>query len=89
MEEIAKKQKMTSSAVYYSLNRAAPTGSKQNRKSGRLRCTAEQEDKCITMSSLRKRCLTGTQLVNTACKRPQCWPSRPGLDDNLGRLHCQ
>ena len=52
MQEIAKKLKIWYNAVYYSLHRAAQTGANQNRKrSGRLRCTTEQEDKYIRVSS--------------------------------------
>jgi transposase len=48
MREIAKKLKISDNAVYYSLHRTAQTGSNQNRKrSGRPRCTTEQEDKYI------------------------------------------
>uniref|UniRef100_A0A673VK19 Discs large MAGUK scaffold protein 1a n=1 Tax=Salmo trutta TaxID=8032 RepID=A0A673VK19_SALTR len=42
------------------------TGSNQNRKrSGRPRCTTEQDDKYIRVSSLRNRCLTSPQLGNS------------------------
>lgn len=62
--EIAKKLKISYSGVYYSLQRTAQTGSNQSRKrSGRPRCTTEQEDKYIRVSSLRNRCLTGPQLA--------------------------
>ena len=41
-------------SVYYSLDRTVQTGSNQNSKrSGRPRCTTEQEDKYIRVSSLR------------------------------------
>jgi hypothetical protein len=64
MREIAKKLKISYNAVYYSLHRTAQTGSNQNRKrSGRPRCTTEQEDKSIRVSSLRNRRLTSPQLV--------------------------
>ena len=64
MREIAKKLKISYNGVYYSLQRTAQTGSKQNRKrSGRPRCTTKQEDKYIRVSSLRNRCLTGPQLA--------------------------
>ena len=49
IREIAKKLKISYNAVYYSLHRTAQTGSNQNRKrSGRPRCTNEQEDKYIS-----------------------------------------
>ena len=52
----------------------AQTGPNQNRKrSGRSRCRTEQEDKYITLSSLRNRCLTNPQLaasLNSTCKTP-------------------
>ena len=74
MWEIAKKLKISYNAVYYSLYRTAQTGSNQNRKrSGRPRCTTEQEDKYIRMSSLRNRCLTSPQLaasLNSTRKTP-------------------
>jgi transposase len=45
MREIAKKLKISYNPVYYSLHRTAQTVSNQNRKrSGRPRCTTEQED---------------------------------------------
>jgi transposase len=43
MREIAKKLKISYNAVCYSRHRTAQTGSNQNRKSGRPRCTTEQE----------------------------------------------
>jgi hypothetical protein len=50
--------------VYYSLHRTAHTGSNQNRKrSWRPRCTTEQEDKYIRVSSLRNRYLTSPQMA--------------------------
>ena len=53
MREIAKKLKISHNAVYYSLHRTLQMGSNQNRKrSGRPRCTTEQEDKYIRVSSL-------------------------------------
>jgi transposase len=74
MREIAKKLKISSSSVYYSLHRTEQTGSNQKRKSsGRPRCTTEQEDKYIRMSSLRNRRLTSLQLaasLNSTCKTP-------------------
>ena len=64
MWEIAKKLKISYNGVYYSLQRTAQTGSNHNRKrSGRTRCTTKQEDKYITVSSLRNRHLTGPQLA--------------------------
>ena len=64
MREIAKKLKISYNAVYYSLHRTAQTVSNQNRKrSGRPRCTNEQEDKHIRVSSLRNRRLTSPQLA--------------------------
>jgi transposase len=63
MWEIAK---ISYSAVYYSLHRTAWTGSNQNRKrSGRPRCTTEQEDKYIRVSSLRNRHLPSPQLADS------------------------
>ena len=74
MREIAKKLKISYNAVYYSLHRTAQTGSNQNRKrSGRPRCTTEQEDKYIRVSSLRNRRLTSPQLaasLNSTRKTP-------------------
>ena len=70
MREIAKKLKVLS----YSLHRTEQTVSNQNRKrSGRPRCTTEQEDKYIRVSSLRIRHLTSPQLaasLNSTCKTP-------------------
>jgi transposase len=64
MREISKKLKISYNAVYYSLHRTAQTGSNQIRKrSGRPRCTAEQEDKYIRVSGLRNRRLTSPQLT--------------------------
>ena len=64
MQEIAKKLKISYSAVYYSLQRTAQTVSNQIRKrSGRPRCTTEQEDKYIRVSSLRNRRFTSPQLA--------------------------
>jgi transposase len=64
MREIAKKLKILYNAVYYSLHRKSQTGPNQNRKmSGRPRCTTEQEDKYIRVSSLRIRHLTSPQLI--------------------------
>uniref|UniRef100_A0A8C8H8G5 Discs large homolog 1-like protein n=1 Tax=Oncorhynchus tshawytscha TaxID=74940 RepID=A0A8C8H8G5_ONCTS len=60
--------------VYYSLQRTAQTGANQNKKrSGRPRCTTEQEDKYIRVSSLRNRCLTNPQMaasLNSTRKTP-------------------
>ena len=74
MREIAKKLKISYNAVYYSLHRTAQTGSNQNRKrSGRPRCTTEQEEKYIRGSSLRNRFLTSAQLaasLNSTRKTP-------------------
>ena len=64
MREIAKKLKISYNTVYYSPHRTAQTGSNQNRKrSGMPRCTTEQEDKYIRVSSLRNRRLTSPQLA--------------------------
>ena len=64
MWEITKKRKISYNAVYYSLHRKVQTVSNQNRKrSGRPRCTTEQEDKYIRVSSLRSRHLTSPQLA--------------------------
>ena len=64
MREIAKKLKILYNAVYYSLHRTANNGSNRNRKrSGRPRCTIEQEDKYIRVSRLRNRCITSPQLT--------------------------
>ena len=61
--------------VHYSLHRTVQTGSNRNRKrSGRPRCTTEQEDKYIWASSLRNRRLTSPQLaasLNSTCKTHQ------------------
>ena len=71
---IGKKLKILYNAVYYSLHRTAQTGPNQNRKrSGRTRCTTEQKDKYIKVSSLRNRCLTSLQLaasLNSTRKAP-------------------
>jgi transposase len=60
--------------VYNSLHRTAQIGSNQNRKrSGRPRCTTEQEDKYIRVSSLRNRRFTSPQLaasLNSTHKTP-------------------
>ena len=51
MREIAKKLKISYNAVYYSVHSTALTGSIHNRnRSGRPRCTTEQEDKYIIVS---------------------------------------
>ena len=73
MREIAKKLKMSSNGVYYSLQRTAQTGNQSRKRSGRPRCTTQQEDKYIRVSSLRNRRLTGLQLaasLNGTCKTP-------------------
>ena len=74
MREIAKKLKISYNAVYYSSHRTVQTGPNQNRKrSVRPQCTTEQEDKYITVSSLRNRRLTCTQLaasLNSTSKTP-------------------
>ena len=74
MREIAKKLKIFYNGVCYSLQRTAETGSNQSReRSGRPRCTNQQEDKYIRVSSLRNRRLAGPQLaasLNGTCKTP-------------------
>ena len=74
ISEIAMKLKISYSSVYYSLHRTAQTGSTQNgKKSGRPRCTTEQEDKYIRVSSLTNRRLTSPQLaasLNSTRKTP-------------------
>jgi transposase len=74
MREIAKKLKIRYNTVYYSLHRTAQTVSNQDRKrSGRPQGRTEQEDKYITVSSLRNRCLTSPQLtasLNSTRKTP-------------------
>ena len=74
MREIAKKLRISYNAVYYSLHRTVQTVSNQNRRrSGRPRCTTEQEDKYIRVSSLRNRRLTSPQLaasLNSTRKTP-------------------
>ena len=74
MREIAKKLKISYNAVYYSLHRTAQTGPTQNRKrSGRPQCTAEQEDKYISVSTLRNTHLTSPQMaasLNSTRKTP-------------------
>ena len=74
MREIAKKLKIWYNAVYYSLHRTAQTGPNQNRKrSGRPRCTTDQEDKYIRVSRFRNRRLTSPQLtasLNSTRKAP-------------------
>jgi transposase len=74
MREIAKKRKISYNAVFYSLHRTAHPGSNQNRKrNGRPRCTTEQEDKYIRVSSLRNRHLTSPKmaaLINSTRKTP-------------------
>ena len=54
-------------------SQTAQTGSNENRKrSGRPRCTTEQEDKYIRVSSLRNRCLTNllAASLNSTHKTP-------------------
>ena len=64
MREISKKFKISYNAVYYSLHRTEQTSPNQNRKrSGRPRCTTEQENKYIRVSSLRNRRITSPQLA--------------------------
>ena len=64
MREIAKKLKISYNAVYCSLHRRVQIGCNQNRKrSGRPRCTTEQEDKYIRVSSLRNRRLTSPRMA--------------------------
>ena len=74
MQEFAKKLNILYNAVYYSLHRTAQTGPNQNRKrSVRPRCTTEQEDKYIRLSSWRNRRLTSYQLatsLNSTRKTP-------------------
>ena len=84
MREIAKKLKFSYNAVYYSLHRTSKTVSKQSRKrSGRPRCTTEQENKYIRVSSLRNRQVLIWQLHSIVPAKhqsqeatPGCWPSR-------------
>jgi transposase len=58
MRDIAKKLKILYNTVYYSLHRTVHTGPNQNgKRSGRTRCTTEQEDKYIRVSSLRNNLL--------------------------------
>ena len=67
MQEIAKKLKISYNAVYYSVvhRLLSLTVSNQNRKrTGRPRCTTEQEDKYIRVSILRNRCHTSPQLAD-------------------------
>ena len=64
MQVNAKKLKISYNAVYCSLHRLVQNGSNQNRKrSGRPRCTTEQEDKYIRVFSLRNRRLISPQLA--------------------------
>ena len=66
MREIANELMISYNAVYYSLHRTAQTGSNQNRKrSGRPRCSTEQEDKYIRVSSMSNRQFTSPQLANS------------------------
>ena len=69
IRETAKKLKISYNAVYYSLHRTTQTGV----GSGRPRCTTEQEDKYIRVSSCRNRHLTSPQLaasLNSTRKTP-------------------
>lgn len=62
---ISKKLHISCNSVYYSLQRVPQTGSSHNRKtSGRPQCTNEWKDKCIWVSGLRNRCLTGSHLAD-------------------------
>uniref|UniRef100_A0AAZ3P6S1 Laminin subunit alpha-5 n=1 Tax=Oncorhynchus tshawytscha TaxID=74940 RepID=A0AAZ3P6S1_ONCTS len=74
MLEIDEKLNISYNAVYYSLHKTAQTVSNQKRKrSGRPRCTTEQEDKYIRVSSLRNSRLTSPQLaasLNSTRKMP-------------------
>ena len=90
MREISNKLKISYNAVYQSLHRTTQTGSNQNRKrSGRPRCTTEQEDKYISVQvekqtphksstgSFIKQYPQNTSLnVNSEEATPGCWPSR-------------
>ena len=74
MQDIAKKLKILTNAVYYSHHRTVQTGSNQKRRRcGRPRCTTEIEDKYFRVSSLRNRRLTSPQLaasLNSTRKTP-------------------
>ena len=62
--DISKELQISCNNVYYSLKRVPQTGSSHNRKtSGRSQRTNEWKDKCIWVSSLRNRCLTGSHLA--------------------------
>ena len=64
MREIAKKLKISYNTVYYSLHRTAQTSSNQNiKRNGRPRCTTEQKDKYIRVSSLSNRSFTSPRLA--------------------------
>ena len=92
---IAKELKISYNAVYYSLHRTVQTGFNQNRKRiGRPRCTTEQEDKYIRVSSLRNRRFTSPQLaasLNSTRKHQSqlqqwrgnfgCWSSRKSCSE--------
>jgi transposase len=72
MRDIAKKLKIWYNALYFSLHKTAQTGANQNRKR-RTRCTTEQEDRYISVSSLRNRHLASLQLaasLNSTRKTP-------------------
>ena len=63
----------TDDLVQHSLHRTSQTVSNQKRKSGRPRCSNEQEDKYISVSSLKNRHLTSPQLaasLNSTYKTP-------------------
>ena len=91
MREIAKKLKIWYNAVYYSLQRTGQTGPNQNgKRSGRPRCTTEQEDKYISVSSLRNRCLTSPQLaasLNSTPKTPVSTSTVKRRQRGAGRLN--
>ena len=73
MQDIAKKLKISYNAVYYSLHRTQTVSTQKRKTSVRPRCTTEQEDKYIRVSSLRNRRLTSPQLtasLNSTRKTP-------------------
>ena len=74
MREIDKKLKISYNTEYYSRHRTEQTGSNQNRKRcGSSRCTTEQKEKYIRVSSLRNRRFTSSQLaasLNSTRKTP-------------------
>lgn len=84
MWEIARKLKISYNGVYYSLQRTAKTESNQSRKrSRRPRCTTEQEDKYIRISSLRNRCLTGPKLAASLTSTPKTAVSKSTVKSRL------